>query len=275
MMAEGDITVSNQAKAWMLGGIVDLDTDTIKVALTNGYSFDADNNHGYSNFSANEITATGYSAGGESLTGLTITTNDTGDYAMWDAGNVTWTSLATTSIDMACIYDDTLTTPVAKGLLASMEIGTNSNGGNYTINWNAGGILQLGQRFPGLRSGYPKRGRAIRLFLVNMWQIFYADGSTFDGYPQDAPGLGVVVIVQEHEVAGERPYLQHMTDYYIWLGERWLGCDLFRLWQYIFVEKFDFPKVALAGQTVSNDLFKEIGKKARALRDQWHDPTNL
>jgi hypothetical protein len=62
-----------------------------------------------------------------------------------------------------------------------------------------------------------------------------------------------------------------MTDYYIWLGNRWLGCDLFRLWQYIFVEKFNFRKVALAGQTISNKEFTKIGQRARALRDKWHD----
>ena len=142
-MAEGDITFSNQFKAWLLGGLVDLDTDTIKVALVNGYSFNADNNHGYANFSANEVSATGYSAGGATLTGLTITTNDTGDYGKWDAADVTWTSLATASISAALIYDDTMTTPVADGLIGKVEIGTNSNGGNYTISWNAGGIAQL------------------------------------------------------------------------------------------------------------------------------------
>ena len=142
-MAEGDITFSNQMKAWLFGGILDLDTDTVKVALVNGYTFNPDNNHGYANFSANEITATGYSAGGASLTGLTITTNDTGDYGKWDAGDVTWTSLATASISAALIYDDTLTAPVADGLLAEVEITTNSNGNDYKIIWAAGGIAQL------------------------------------------------------------------------------------------------------------------------------------
>lgn len=142
-MAEGDITFANQAKAWLLGGLIALDTDTIKVALVNGYSFDPDNNHGYANFSSNEITATGYTAGGKTLAGLTITTNDGSDYAMWDANDVTWSSLATATITAALLYDDTMTTPVADGLLAKMEIGTNSNGGNYTISWAGGGIAQL------------------------------------------------------------------------------------------------------------------------------------
>ena len=142
-MAEGDITLTNQFKAWLLGGLVDLDTDTIKVALVNGYTFNVDNNHGYADFSANEITATGYSAGGATLASLTITTNDGSDYGKWDAADVTWSSLATAGISAALIYDDSMTAPVADGLLAEVEIGTNSNGGNYTIQWNAGGIVQL------------------------------------------------------------------------------------------------------------------------------------
>lgn len=110
------------------------------------------------------------------------------------------------------------------------------------------------------------------------WCVFYADGTVCgskDLTPQHAPGLGVIVIVQEHEDPQERPYLQHMTDYYVWLGNRWLGCDLFRLWQYIFVEKHAFPKAALAGQTVSNEDFMEIHKRAKALRDEWYDPSNV
>ena len=110
------------------------------------------------------------------------------------------------------------------------------------------------------------------------WKVYYADGTSFpseEGNPNEAPGLGVIVIVQEHHVKGERPYLQHMTDYYIWLGNRWLGCDLFRLWQYVFVEKYKFSKVALAGQTVTNVEFLAIRERAKKQRDKWHDSSNL
>lgn len=144
-MAEGDITFANHFKADLLRGVYDLDTDTIKVALTSGYTFNPDNNHGYGDLTG-EITGAGYTAGGKSLTGLTITTNDTGDYGKWDAGDVTWTSLATNTIDSAIAYDDTVVTGTSTGgdpLIFRMEIGTNSNGGNYTISWNAGGIAQL------------------------------------------------------------------------------------------------------------------------------------
>ena len=110
------------------------------------------------------------------------------------------------------------------------------------------------------------------------WCVFYADGTvrgSKDVRPENALGLGVVTIAQEHEDPQEKPYLQHMTDYYVWLGNRWLGCDLFRLWQYIFVEQYAFPKAALAGQTVSNEEFMKINKRAKVLKDEWYGSSNV
>lgn len=118
----------------------------------------------------------------------------------------------------------------------------------------------------------PPNNRASPITALK-WSIFYADGSSYDSEaykPEDLPGLGVIVIVQAHEDPQERPYLQHMTDYYIWLGDRWLGCDLFRFWQYTFIEKFGFNKVALAGQTISNKEYMKIRERAKDLRDKWY-----
>ena len=110
------------------------------------------------------------------------------------------------------------------------------------------------------------------------WCVFYADGTVCSSQfnePRDVPGLGAVVIVQAHQDPQEKPYLQHETDYYVWKGDRWQGCDLFYLWQYIFVDKTDYTKVALAGETVKNTEYMQIMQQARALRDQWYDSTNL
>ena len=99
-----------------------------------------------------------------------------------------------------------------------------------------------------------------------IYRIYYADGSTFNssqGDPQDAPGLGVLVIVQEHRIPGERAYLQHMADYYIWKSGRWQGCDLFYVWQYLFVNRDEFPKVVMAGETAVNDVYALAVRRAK------------
>lgn len=57
----------------LTGTAVDLDSDTIKVALTTSSYTPNFNTHDFFNDVTNEITGTGYSAGGATLTGVTVT----------------------------------------------------------------------------------------------------------------------------------------------------------------------------------------------------------
>lgn len=103
-----------------------------------------------------------------------------------------------------------------------------------------------------------------------MYKIYYNNGETYseqNGTPEDAPGLGVIVIVQKHPDTREGSYLQHRADYYIWADSRWWACDLFRLWQYWFVQKYDHPKISLAGETIQNDLYSQIVRTAKDDKD--------
>ncbi|MHA2428873.1 MAG: hypothetical protein ACXADB_12695, partial [Candidatus Hermodarchaeia archaeon] len=110
-MAEGDISVYNNAKEAMLLKLWDFDTDQFKCCLLgSGYTFNPDVNPGYADISVNEIATTNYTATGEILATLTVTQDDTNDRAKWDAADITWTSLGTTTIAHAVIYDDTITT---------------------------------------------------------------------------------------------------------------------------------------------------------------------
>lgn len=138
-MAEGDITFTNHFKEQLLLKAIDMDSDTFKVVLLNGYSITPDGNLGYADLTG-EISASGYTAGGATLGSLAVAQDDANNRASWDAADVTWTSLATATITAAAIYDDTVTTPVADPIVCFIEIATNSNGGNYTLQWNANGI---------------------------------------------------------------------------------------------------------------------------------------
>ena len=81
----------------------DLDTDTIKIALyTSSASLDATTT-AYT--TSNEVTGTGYTAGGETLTGATIGTSGTTAYVDFD--DPEWTSASFTARG-ALIYNDTL-----------------------------------------------------------------------------------------------------------------------------------------------------------------------
>lgn len=138
-MAEGDATVLNNFKEQLMLKTLDLDTDVLKVAL---YSVALNSPDGadvaYS--ATNEIVASGYTAGGAALANKAVSQDDTNNLAKFDADDVAWTSLATATILEARLYDDTTAT---KWVLILWAIATNSNGGNYTLSFNASGILTL------------------------------------------------------------------------------------------------------------------------------------
>ena len=120
---------------------VDCINDTFKMALySDAYASTQIDGAAPAYSTTNEIVATNYTAGGATLGSKTVTQDDTNDRAAWDAADVTWTSLATATIQRAILYDDTTAT---KWHAIIWEIGTNSNGGNYTLQFNANGMMLL------------------------------------------------------------------------------------------------------------------------------------
>jgi len=118
--------------------IVDLEADTIKVMLlNNSHAFTATHNV-IGDVSANEVSGTGYTAGGATLAGKAVTQAAT---TKWDATDTTWASSTITAYH-AVIYDDTVATD---DLIASIDFGAakSSSAGNFTIQWHADGIITL------------------------------------------------------------------------------------------------------------------------------------
>ena len=124
----------------------DIDTDTIKCALSNtAYTYAA--THKYFdaapfNTAWTELsTANGYTAGGVTLTSPTVTSGQT---TSWTAGNAVWTSTGTLSATSAVVYDST---PASnKPLISYVLFGgtvTAASGATLTIAWNASGIISV------------------------------------------------------------------------------------------------------------------------------------
>ena len=140
-MASG---VYNRFKYNLFAGLVDLagsGSHTIKVGLlTSSHSFVAANNT-WTAISGNETSGTGYTAGGATLASKTITQVDGSNLAMFDADDTTW-STSTITAAFAVVYDSTL---LAKDLIACYDFGGNqsSSAGNFTIQWNASGLITL------------------------------------------------------------------------------------------------------------------------------------
>lgn len=142
-MAEGDGTIYNNFKEQLLLGEIDLGSgspqDSIKVCLVTGHSLDIDGDASYADVSGDEVSGTGYSAGGEELTSQSVSQDNSNNRAAFDADNVTWTGLDAGTPNYAIMYDD----DASDCLIAAWEITTASNGGDYTLQWHASGILLL------------------------------------------------------------------------------------------------------------------------------------
>lgn len=118
---------------------VDWDSDTIKVALcTSSYSPNQ-NTHIYFSDITNEITGTGYTAGGATLGSKTIAESSL--VTTFDAADTSWTS-STLTARYAIIYESTGTSSTST-LIAYVDFGADqsSSSGTFTIQWNASGIF--------------------------------------------------------------------------------------------------------------------------------------
>lgn len=134
-MASG---IYNRFKANLMNKEVDLEADTIRVALLNSsHSFTATHNT-WSQVSANEVSGTGYTANGASLANKAVTQGAT---TKFDADDTQWTS-STITASHAVIYDDTMTND---DLIASIDFGgsQSTSSGTFKIQWHADGIITL------------------------------------------------------------------------------------------------------------------------------------
>ena len=141
-MAQGDGLLYNNFKEQILLGELDLGNgaDTIKVILVTGHSLDIDGDSAYADVSGDEESGDGYSAGGETLANQAVSQDDANDRADFDGDDVTWTGLDVGTPSHAIMYDSTHASDV---LIGAWELTTASNGGDYTLQWHADGIVLL------------------------------------------------------------------------------------------------------------------------------------
>ena len=123
---------------------IDIDTDTIKVALcTSTYTPDQDTHEDWADIT-NEVSGTGYVAGGATLANKALTYTAGTNVIKFDADDVTW-STSTITARYAIIYDDTPAADADKPLIGYVDFGEDktSSGGDFTIQWNADGIFTV------------------------------------------------------------------------------------------------------------------------------------
>lgn len=127
-----------------MDGTIDLDTDTIHVALvTSSYTPDQDT-HDFFDDVTNEVVGTGYTAGGSALASKAVSADNTDNEGVFDANDVAWTT-STITARGAVLYKKRGGASSADELIAYIDFGSDkvSTAGTFTIAWNAEGILNL------------------------------------------------------------------------------------------------------------------------------------
>lgn len=136
--------IYNSFKKKIMDGSIDLDTDTIKVALvTSSYTPDQDA-HDFFDDVTNEVSASGtYAAGGATLANKTVTADNTDNEGVFDADDIAFTG-ATITARGAIVYKSTGTASTSP-LICYIDFGADKSStiGTFTITFAAEGILNL------------------------------------------------------------------------------------------------------------------------------------
>ena len=130
-------TIANNFRVLIAQGAVDFDANTFKaIAMKEGFVFNAATHDLYADVSASEQgTGYGYTAGGVTLTGVSIAQNDTDARADITWNNITWTASGGDVGPLAgvIIYDDTITGDPIVGYIDFGGSYTVADGGTATV----------------------------------------------------------------------------------------------------------------------------------------------
>lgn len=135
----------NSFKKKIMDGSIDLDSDTIKVALlTSAYSPNIDSHTFLSDVNGNEISGTGYTAGGVALANKVITQDNVNDLAYFDADDASWPASTFSGVRYIVIYKSTGTASTSP-LVGYIDLTTDrsSSGDAFLVQFDAAGILKL------------------------------------------------------------------------------------------------------------------------------------
>lgn len=122
-------------------GEIDLDTHTIKVALTTSSFTPDQDTMDYFNDVTNEVSGTGYTAGGATLANKAVTYTAGTNTMKFDADDTVW-SASTITARYAVIYRDTGTAATSP-LIGYVDFGADvsSTADAFTITWDSAGVF--------------------------------------------------------------------------------------------------------------------------------------
>lgn len=130
--------------AEQVGNDVNYLTGTVKLPLVaDTYTPNRDTDDFWNDAQGSEIAnGSGYTTGGETMAGKTITYDSASDQVRWDANDVTWTFTASKTWRYAPMYIDTAGAASTDPLYSLLSWDSNQTVSTaYTLQWDAAGIL--------------------------------------------------------------------------------------------------------------------------------------
>lgn len=134
----------NTYKQKLMQGTFDHVNDTTKLMLLDSnHSTDIDAQVFIDDVSANEVSGTGYTAGGQTIANPAVTVDDTDDEGVFDGDDVTWSN-STITAQFGAIYKDT-GTPSTSPIIGILDFGSDktSTEGTFTVSFNDEGIVNI------------------------------------------------------------------------------------------------------------------------------------
>lgn len=112
-----------------------------QVLVTDTYTPNFDTHDQYADIT-NEVTGTGYSAGGNAVDSPTLTVSS--GALVYDIADESWTSATISSIEGRVLYDDASTSPT-DALLVATDFGStfSVSAGTFTVQENASGVFSV------------------------------------------------------------------------------------------------------------------------------------
>lgn len=136
--------IYNSFKVDQMNGTIDLDTDTIKLMLVTSSYVPNQDTHTRRSDVTNEVVGVGYTAGGVTLAGKSVTQNNTNNTGVFDANDITITT-ATITARAGVLYKSRGGAASADELIGYLDFGADivSTNAPFLVTFNVNGILTL------------------------------------------------------------------------------------------------------------------------------------
>lgn len=144
-MASGTVRWFGNVPQAFFNKEIDLLSDDIRVSLHTSSFTPNQDTHDYYDDVTNEVSGTGYTAGGAQINNDTLTYTSGTNVMKYDGDDVSWTTSTIAGARIAVIRDATPATDATRPLIGycTFDADVSTSAGTLTITWDSNGILTL------------------------------------------------------------------------------------------------------------------------------------